>query len=148
MLLFDSFTTKITFNWYLTKLWLKNVANELSKLFSASLKPFIIKMYLNVIVVYFLVTQGADGARKVCEQNYRAALKNYVYGRYVPRCQPNGNYEPIQCHSSICFCVNKFGVEINSTRTEGYISPTKCSKCECFRHNGLTIKCIPRNIVL
>ncbi|XP_048581312.1 uncharacterized protein LOC5512067 isoform X7 [Nematostella vectensis] len=61
-----------------------------------------------------------------CQSEYRSALKSYIYGRYVPRCRPDGSYELVQCHSSLCFCVNQYGVEIAGTRRPG-LNPPKCN---------------------
>nr|CAH7765439.1 unnamed protein product [Callosobruchus chinensis] len=42
-------------------------------------------------------------------------------GVYVPECDGQGYYKPIQCHSAIgmCWCVDKHGVEYANTRTHG-----------------------------
>lgn len=42
-----------------------------------------------------------------------------LLGAYVPDCDSQGYYKPIQCHSSIgmCWCVDKHGVEFANTRT-------------------------------
>ncbi|XP_051503782.1 nidogen-1 isoform X1 [Myxocyprinus asiaticus] len=41
-----------------------------------------------------------------------------VPGQYVPTCDARGEYEPMQCHTSIgqCWCVNRDGLEISGTR--------------------------------
>uniref|UniRef100_A0A3Q4GVY4 Nidogen 1b n=1 Tax=Neolamprologus brichardi TaxID=32507 RepID=A0A3Q4GVY4_NEOBR len=46
-------------------------------------------------------------------------------GRYVPRCDEHGAYEPTQCHQSIgqCWCVDANGQEIANTRTGPHSSP-------------------------
>ncbi|XP_022806051.1 uncharacterized protein LOC111343164 [Stylophora pistillata] len=62
-----------------------------------------------------------------CRQQYRTALTNYVVGRYVPRCRPDGSYEPLQCQSSVCFCVDRYGREIPGSRKSAY-SPPNCVK--------------------
>ncbi|KAL0178685.1 hypothetical protein M9458_027579, partial [Cirrhinus mrigala] len=40
-------------------------------------------------------------------------------GQYVPTCDAQGEYDPIQCHASIgqCWCVDRNGQEISGTRT-------------------------------
>ncbi|KAL2083319.1 hypothetical protein ACEWY4_021092 [Coilia grayii] len=40
-------------------------------------------------------------------------------GQYVPTCDVEGNYEPMQCHGSLgqCWCVDFNGLEISGTRT-------------------------------
>lgn len=40
-------------------------------------------------------------------------------GVYIPDCDNQGYYKPVQCHSAIgmCWCVDKHGVEFANTRT-------------------------------
>ncbi|XP_017279847.1 nidogen-1 [Kryptolebias marmoratus] len=40
-------------------------------------------------------------------------------GHYIPECNVNGDYEPMQCHSSTgyCWCVDRNGLEIAGTRS-------------------------------
>ncbi|XP_077351724.1 nidogen-1 [Festucalex cinctus] len=40
-------------------------------------------------------------------------------GQYIPTCDENGNYEPMQCHGSTghCWCVDRNGQEITGTRS-------------------------------
>uniref|UniRef100_A0A673GLC0 Nidogen-1-like n=1 Tax=Sinocyclocheilus rhinocerous TaxID=307959 RepID=A0A673GLC0_9TELE len=42
-----------------------------------------------------------------------------VPGHYVPTCDSQGEYDPMQCHASAgqCWCVNRDGLEISGTRT-------------------------------
>ena len=42
-----------------------------------------------------------------------------LIGAFVPSCKVNGDYEEIQCHGStgFCWCVDKFGNEMEGTRT-------------------------------
>ena len=42
-------------------------------------------------------------------------------GKFVPSCQPDGEYNVVQCHPSfgLCWCVDKNGIEKQSTRTRG-----------------------------
>lgn len=53
-------------------------------------------------------------------------------GQYIPTCDQNGAYTPMQCHHSIgeCWCVEKSGLEIPGTRTEPGSRPT------CYDHDG------------
>ena len=83
---------------------------------------------LNLAVNLFLLAAPADTE---CRQEYKTALQNYVVGRYVPRCRPDGSYEPLQCHTSVCFCVDKNGNEIPGSRKSAY-SPPNCIKFGTF----------------
>uniref|UniRef100_A0A8C1YAC5 Nidogen 1a n=1 Tax=Cyprinus carpio TaxID=7962 RepID=A0A8C1YAC5_CYPCA len=42
-----------------------------------------------------------------------------VPGQYVPTCDAQGEYDPMQCHASAgqCWCVDRNGLEISGTRT-------------------------------
>uniref|UniRef100_A0A8C2PX45 Nidogen 1a n=1 Tax=Cyprinus carpio TaxID=7962 RepID=A0A8C2PX45_CYPCA len=48
-----------------------------------------------------------------------------VPGQYVPTCDAQGEYDPIQCHASSgqCWCVDRDGLEISGTRTGPGRSP-------------------------
>ncbi|XP_063226775.1 proteoglycan Cow isoform X2 [Bacillus rossius redtenbacheri] len=54
-----------------------------------------------------------------------AAVKRRIspdlLGVYIPDCDDEGYYRPTQCHTSvgICWCVDKHGVEVTSSRTRG-----------------------------
>ncbi|KAM4693380.1 nidogen-1 isoform 2-T2 [Discoglossus pictus] len=60
-----------------------------------------------------------------CQQHRESILGSAVprgprpVGQFVPTCDENGNYAPIQCHSSTgyCWCVDRDGNELNGTRT-------------------------------
>uniref|UniRef100_A0A671VLG3 Nidogen 1 n=1 Tax=Sparus aurata TaxID=8175 RepID=A0A671VLG3_SPAAU len=62
-------------------------------------------------------------------------------GQYVPTCDENGAYEPMQCHSSTghCWCVDRNGQEIPGTRS----GPGSRPMCEshspllCINHGGV-----------
>uniref|UniRef100_A0A8C2CAY1 Nidogen 1a n=1 Tax=Cyprinus carpio TaxID=7962 RepID=A0A8C2CAY1_CYPCA len=58
-----------------------------------------------------------------------------VPGQYVPTCDAQGEYDPMQCHASAgqCWCVDRNGLEISGTRT----GPGRFPECEsytCFTH--------------
>ncbi|XP_075452916.1 nidogen-1 [Ascaphus truei] len=46
-------------------------------------------------------------------------------GQYVPQCDENGNYIPMQCHASsgYCWCVDRHGNELNGTRSGTGVRP-------------------------
>uniref|UniRef100_A0A671VNT0 Nidogen 1 n=1 Tax=Sparus aurata TaxID=8175 RepID=A0A671VNT0_SPAAU len=54
-------------------------------------------------------------------------------GQYVPTCDENGAYEPMQCHSSTghCWCVDRNGQEIPGTRSGPGSRPM------CINHGGV-----------
>lgn len=49
-------------------------------------------------------------------------------GTYIPSCDNEGYYEPMQCHGTtgMCWCVNKHGVEFPNSRSHGKVD---CGKC-------------------
>ncbi|KAM9829004.1 nidogen-2 [Syngnathus typhle] len=55
-----------------------------------------------------------------------------VVGAFVPHCDSNGHYTPLQCHGSTghCWCVDSQGQERQGTRTPPGTAPTDCEKSE------------------
>ncbi|XP_061539466.1 nidogen-2 [Phycodurus eques] len=55
-----------------------------------------------------------------------------LVGAFVPQCDSNGHYTPLQCHSSIghCWCVDSQGQERPGTRTPPGTPPTDCNNPE------------------
>ncbi|XP_061909994.1 nidogen-2 [Entelurus aequoreus] len=53
-----------------------------------------------------------------------------LVGAFVPQCEANGQYIPLQCHSSTghCWCVDSQGQERPGTRTSPGTTPTDCDK--------------------
>ncbi|XP_070711595.1 nidogen-2 [Pempheris klunzingeri] len=53
-----------------------------------------------------------------------------VVGAYVPQCDANGQYTPLQCHGSSghCWCVDRRGQERAGTRTSPGAPPTDCDR--------------------
>uniref|UniRef100_A0A672IZ46 Nidogen 2a (osteonidogen) n=1 Tax=Salarias fasciatus TaxID=181472 RepID=A0A672IZ46_SALFA len=53
-------------------------------------------------------------------------------GAYVPQCDAQGQYVPLQCHGSSghCWCVDGSGQERAGTRTPPGTQPTDCDKPE------------------
>uniref|UniRef100_H2T9E8 Nidogen 2 n=1 Tax=Takifugu rubripes TaxID=31033 RepID=H2T9E8_TAKRU len=55
-----------------------------------------------------------------------------ILGVYVPQCDDNGLYRPLQCHGSTghCWCVDSNGQERAGTRTAPGAPPTDCDRPE------------------
>ncbi|XP_075056895.1 equistatin-like [Mixophyes fleayi] len=63
-----------------------------------------------------------------CLKERELAKKKPLIGAYVPQCDKDGNYRPLQCHGStgMCWCINTDGKEIAGTRTSPRQGPPKC----------------------
>ncbi|KAK7893402.1 hypothetical protein WMY93_022554 [Mugilogobius chulae] len=67
-----------------------------------------------------------------CEQhrdNLQSGLEHGV-GAFIPQCEADGRYRPLQCHGSTghCWCVDNSGQEKPGTRTPPGTSPTDCNR--------------------
>ena len=56
---------------------------------------------------------------------------------YMPRCETNGTYSPMQCpvNTDVCFCVDRTGTVIANTTTTSLTSSPEM--CEMYR-NGMS----------
>ncbi|XP_049425855.1 nidogen-2 isoform X8 [Epinephelus fuscoguttatus] len=81
--------------------------------------------------------QGQTGRPKSqCEQ-HRDSLQSGaehggrpIVGAFIPQCDSDGRYRPLQCHGSTghCWCVDERGRERAGTRTPPGTAPTDCDK--------------------
>ncbi|XP_049919100.1 nidogen-2 isoform X10 [Epinephelus moara] len=81
--------------------------------------------------------QGQTGRPKSqCEQ-HRDSLQSGAehggrpsVGAFIPQCDSDGRYRPLQCHGSTghCWCVDERGQERAGTRTPPGTAPTDCDK--------------------
>ncbi|XP_046713004.1 nidogen-1-like isoform X1 [Silurus meridionalis] len=87
----------------------------------------------------------ADSVREktVCERHRETALAAtstgvLTVGQYIPSCEYNGEYTPMQCHESIgqCWCVYHNGQEIPGTRT----GPDSRPSCQDYVPIGPTTR--------
>ena len=67
----------------------------------------------------FLFNQTGPGLT-LCQNVYQ---DNWRQGKnWVPRCTKDGKFEPVQCHSGVCFCVDNYGVERRGSHTWALIN--------------------------
>lgn len=68
------------------------------------------------------------------------SLPRPAVGQYVPTCDQNGAYTPMQCHGGIgqCWCVYPSGEEISGTRT-GPGSRPSCKQKSVLSHKLLAL---------
>lgn len=59
---------------------------------------------------------GVGFADTLCLRQQLAGKRSKRLGAFVPKCRPDGEYEEMQCHGSVCFCVDEGGEEIVGTR--------------------------------
>lgn len=64
-----------------------------------------------------------------CEDRRAEAMSRRLLGTFIPKCEADGSYSPVQCHGSVCKCVTREGDEINGF--SAHIG-TKMS-CNCAR---------------
>lgn len=56
-----------------------------------------------------------------CQKERRSATEKHVLGRWVPQCQEDGSYYPVQCTTGWdCWCVDEDGREISGSRRRGW----------------------------
>ncbi|XP_022787386.1 uncharacterized protein LOC111327458 [Stylophora pistillata] len=65
--------------------------------------------------------RGQPKCATKCQKANLNATQNPSIGRFVPKCNAEGSYAPIQCHGSIgfCWCADRDGKEIPNTRVRG-----------------------------
>ncbi|XP_076848526.1 nidogen-2 isoform X2 [Brachyhypopomus gauderio] len=89
--------------------------------------------------------EAPERPRTQCEQ-HRDSLRTGEdglprVGAFIPQCDEEGHYRPLQCHSSTghCWCVDSRGQERAGTRTPPGTSPTNCEaperpRTQCEQH--------------
>lgn len=82
---------------------------------------------------------------KPCQRHYQQAHRFGDVNQFVPTCDQDGLYDPVQCYGNICFCVDGNGIEILNTRTNLPKKPV-CSKSSllssmpCMKQNAKAIQ--------
>uniref|UniRef100_A0A8V5H8H2 Uncharacterized protein n=1 Tax=Melopsittacus undulatus TaxID=13146 RepID=A0A8V5H8H2_MELUD len=73
--------------------------------------------------------ESTERPRTMCERWQQSLLEHYGGSprsdQYVPQCDVEGNFTPLQCHgdSGYCWCVDESGREIQGTRSEPGSTP-------------------------
>uniref|UniRef100_A0A3B3XBY3 Thyroglobulin type-1 domain-containing protein n=1 Tax=Poecilia mexicana TaxID=48701 RepID=A0A3B3XBY3_9TELE len=89
----------------------------------------------SILILSLLFADQSERPKTPCEHHKEkvqaSSSREYpVAGAYVPQCDADGQYIPLQCHSSTgyCWCVNEDGQERAGTRTPPGAQPRDCSK--------------------
>ncbi|XP_076877152.1 thyroglobulin-like [Brachyhypopomus gauderio] len=81
-----------------------------------------------------------------CEQERDSAMAQHLTGVFIPQCDADGNYKPVQCSGSTgyCWCVNSLGQEVAGTKSPPGRPPSNCvaaappkTKCEQERDSAM-----------
>uniref|UniRef100_A0A8C9WKU1 Nidogen 2 n=1 Tax=Scleropages formosus TaxID=113540 RepID=A0A8C9WKU1_SCLFO len=81
-----------------------------------------------------VLTVQPERPKTRCEQHRDSLQAGYggrpLVGAFVPQCDEEGQYRPLQCHGSTgyCWCVDSGGQEREGTRTPPGAPPTDCDK--------------------
>ncbi|XP_048459837.1 testican-1 isoform X2 [Rhincodon typus] len=70
---------------------------------------------------YCFQRQGGLPCQAEINKIQRQSRGKHLLGAFIPRCNEDGYYKPIQCHSSSgqCWCADKYGNELAGSRREG-----------------------------
>jgi len=63
-----------------------------------------------------------------CQRMYLDYARNPSADQMKPRCTMGGDFDPVQCKQSFCFCVDKNGQEIPGTRLRHLVGIPACNR--------------------
>ncbi|XP_076878390.1 saxiphilin-like [Brachyhypopomus gauderio] len=96
------------------------------------------------LLLWSLQLVSSAHVKTKCEQERAKEMDKHLIGAFIPQCDEEGNYRPLQCSGSTgyCWCVNSMGQKIAGTNTPPGHPPSNCraappkSKCEQERDNA------------
>uniref|UniRef100_A0A8C4SQN9 Thyroglobulin type-1 domain-containing protein n=1 Tax=Erpetoichthys calabaricus TaxID=27687 RepID=A0A8C4SQN9_ERPCA len=90
-----------------------------------------------LLVRYVLAMAATSRPKTACERHRDTLLAQLsaqgrlaFLGAYIPQCEEDGSFQPLQCHGSTghCWCVDSTGVERPGTRTVPGTPPLNCNQ--------------------
>ena len=80
-----------------------------------------------LLFIFVMFPLFAFGQLSPCQQEVANATG--LIGEFVPQCEEDGSYSPMQCWASTayCWCVDENGVEIPGTAIQSWIGTPNCS---------------------
>lgn len=76
----------------------------------------------------YIICPSSAASLTSCQMEYQERLRNWLLpGPYIPQCSHQGQYEPMQCYESYCFCVNEHGVELVGSRVDKTEGKPNCN---------------------
>jgi len=80
-----------------------------------------------IVFIFVILPLFAFGQLSPCQQEVANATG--LIGEFVPQCEEDGSYSPVQCWASTayCWCVDENGVQIPGTAIQSWLGTPDCS---------------------
>lgn len=83
---------------------------------------------LGMFLIEYTLLLCAERRKTQCEHHRDQLQDGAALGAFIPQCDEQGHYRPLQCHGSTghCWCVDGRGQERAGTRTPSGTPPANC----------------------